>query len=332
MHQTLEIWNFVCRFGETEVLLDRYTDLVEPALFGKHQRRWGDTSFFLYDVNYFNAGTKEIPTPAVAGRLVKDTVLRQEQKLQDGRLVPADGKLPSAPSSLFVLLLATHRLLFIREQQGSPEARQFASSIDRFIRAERLKIIEKQHKESRSSGQLKAKADLHREIPLPDVTVTPVLSHSEVEAFIDRFSRIRRLSVAIEPTNDEPDNEAFFRYLRANGAAINAKSSRVEYVAKANESLDSDSAAQSVRAARNGLASFRIEGLDNDGNRLTGDNEKLRIMVPFKSEERDVVAKATEAVASFRDLRASNDVDLGDPIERSHATLLGLVAKLPGLP
>jgi hypothetical protein len=330
MHQTLEIWNFVCRFGESDVLLDRYSDLVEPALFGKHERSWGDTRFVLHGVEYINAGTEDKPSPAVAGRLVKDTVLRQEQKLVDGKLVPADGKLPSAPSSLFVLLLATHRLLFVREHQGSPDARQLASSIDRFIRVERRKLIDKLHNASRTPGPVRPKAAINREIPLPDVTAMPVLSRSKIDEFIRRFSRIRRVSIALAPTNDEPDNEALFRHLRASRSAINAKSLRVEYLAKANESLDAESATRSVRAAQNGLATFRIEGVDAEGNKLTGDNEQVKIIVPFHSEKQDVAAKANDAVTYFRDLGTSGAVESGDTSGHAQATLLGLISKLPG--
>ena len=328
-NQHLEVWNFVCRFGE-QVLLDRYAELVEPAFLGNHERGWGDTRFVLNKVQYLNAGTKAKPSPALAGRFVKDTVLHQEQKLVGGKLLPADGELPSAPSSLFVLILASHRLLFVREHRGSPDAKQFAATIDRFIRIERTKLIEKLHLASRATEERRSKAALHRDIPLPEVTATPVVLQSDIEAFVKKFARIRKVAIEIAPTNDEPDNEEFFQALRANGSAINAKKSRVEYSATPKESLDPKATILQVKAAQNGQATFSIAGEDPAGNVLTGDNEELRMRVPLHSAHSEVPDKAGDAVAAFRDLADGGAVNPGAGEARSHATLLALAARLFG--
>ncbi len=328
-NQHLEVWNFVCRFGE-QVLLDRYTELVEPAFQGNHERGWGDTRFVLNKVQYINAGTKAKPSPALAGRFVKDTVLHQEQKLVGGKLLPADGELPSAPSSLFVLILASHRLLFVREHRGSPDAKQFAATIDRFIRIERIKLIEKLHLASRATEERRSKAALHRDIPLPEVTATPVVLQSDIEEFVKKFARIRKVAIEIAPTNDEPDNEEFFQALRANGSAINAKKSRVEYSATPKESLDPKATILQVKAAQNGQATFSIAGEDRAGNALTGDNEELRMRVPLHSAHAEVPDKAGDAVAAFRDLADGGAVNPGGGEARSHATLMALAARLFG--
>jgi hypothetical protein len=328
-NQHLEVWNFVCRFGE-QVLLDRYTELVEPAFLGNHARKWGDTNFLLNRVQYLNAGTEAKPSPALAGRFVKDTVLHQEQKLVGGTLVPADGELPSAPSSLFVLILASHRLLFVREHRGSPDAKQFAATIDKFIRIERNKLVDKLHSDSRATEERRSKADLLREIPPPEVTATPILLHSDIEAFVKRFARIRKIAIEIAPTNDEPDNEEFFKALRENGNAINAKKSRVEYVATPNESLDPKAAILQVKAAQNGQATFSIAGEDRAGNVLTGDNDELRMRVPLHSAHTEVPNKASDAVAVFRGLADVGALNPGAGESRFHATLLALASRLFG--
>ncbi|HEX5050919.1 MAG TPA: hypothetical protein VFZ65_04025 [Planctomycetota bacterium] len=326
--QQLEIWNFVCRFGEDGVLLDHYEDLVEPAFLGGHERRWGETRYLLHAVQYINAGSAKKPLPALAGRIVKDTVIHQQQKLVAGELVPADGSLPSAPSSLFVLLLTNHRLLFVREHQGSPDARQFASTIERFVRTERTKFVQRKHKEAKEAGETVTKSFLQRSIALPEVTVTPVLMPSAVEQFVQQFARIRSVIVEIAPTNDEPDNEEFFRVLRATGHAIGAKRSRVEYVAPPKEGLDSATTLQQVKAAQNGQATFKISGEDKAGNRLTGDNEQLRVRVPLASDNEELSQRASDAADQYRELVEAGSISSGGGEARQHATILGLAARL----
>src|SRR5688572_4864705 len=116
----MEIANFVCLFGDQGTLLDYLREIVEPAFFGERERKYGESRYLFLEVTWVNVGTANVPSPAIAGRFVKDTKLVQEQQLVDGELEPADDELDSAPSAVFVLILEGHRLLYVREHIGSP--------------------------------------------------------------------------------------------------------------------------------------------------------------------------------------------------------------------
>src|SRR5690606_24927948 len=135
------------------VLLDFYDELVEPAFLGDYQRSYGDTRYLFLQTKLVDVGTPEEPSPAIAGRFVKDTVLHQQQRLIEGRLEPAEATLESAPSSLFVLVLKGHRLLYLREHRGSPDMSQFATTLERFIQYARSERVDRLYAEARGGTE-----------------------------------------------------------------------------------------------------------------------------------------------------------------------------------
>src|SRR5690606_16490690 len=155
-------------------------------------------------------GTPEEPSPAIAGRFVKDTVLHQQQRLIEGRLEPAEATLESAPSSLFVLVLKGHRLLYLREHRGSPDMSQFATTLERFIQYARSEPVDRLYAEARGGTERVTKKCLLERFPKRMVTVTPVSTSESIDEFLDRFSVITALSIRLAPVNNEPDYNEFF--------------------------------------------------------------------------------------------------------------------------
>lgn len=77
-------------------------------------------------------GTKNLI--AIAGRFIKNTELSREQYENDkGELIRDTQGMPSAPSAIFVLMLNSHRLLYVAETKFAPNLNTFKATVDSFF-------------------------------------------------------------------------------------------------------------------------------------------------------------------------------------------------------
>src|SRR4051812_5588822 len=98
--QKVTVANFTCRFGEKYVLLDFYLQLILPAFKSNTKRKYGNSTYFLNDVTEISFAKDEL---AIAGRIIKDTVLEREQVYVNDELVADQQSIQSSPSSFFLL-------------------------------------------------------------------------------------------------------------------------------------------------------------------------------------------------------------------------------------
>jgi hypothetical protein len=324
----MEIGNFVCRFGEEQVLLDHYESLVEPAFMSGFERTYGETTYLLMDVKLVDAGTPDGAVPALAGRFVKDTVLHQQQRLVDGQLEAAEQTFDSAPSSLFVLTLTGHRLLFVREHRGSPDMGQFATTIERFINRARRELIDRSYLEAKASADKVTKKALGITYPKAEVTVTPVLADESIEEFLKRFSVLTTVSVKLQPTNEEPDYNDFFKQLREQKEAVGADKTKLEFKGSKSDGLNVEATADQLKAAKDGNAEFVLKGTDQSGRDLKGDNEHFKVRVPVEMDRPSTSDAANRMGSAFRSLVDEGEVRPGEAPDHHQAVILGLVARL----
>ena len=151
--------------------------------------------------------SQDVPVIGVAGRFVRQTKLKRSQVFtEDHQLREDQRELDSAPSSLFLLILNNHRLLFCREMAGAPTLQQFLST-SRYCLAQAHKtyIDEELKKLSFSSVNDKASARklLLFDTPYPSLRITPLLDGGELSIYINRFSIINKLTVKLLRTNRE---------------------------------------------------------------------------------------------------------------------------------
>src|ERR1700754_747818 len=136
--------NFVCHFGEAE-LLDFLEEIVVPAFTGGGVRTFKDGTYRLNSVEVLNLGTgKAASELALCGRFIKDMVVRSEQRYdaQTDTVVPDNKKLETAPSALFALLLASHKLVYLSETAHAPGMESFRSTIASLLNKARIAYID----------------------------------------------------------------------------------------------------------------------------------------------------------------------------------------------
>lgn len=186
-------------FGKDELpLLRKMEDIVMPALCSNIVVTSSErTKYFFEDV-----AIKEIKEELVlCGLLIKDTILevKSEYSKEDG-LKKTDKHFQSSPYSLFMIYLKNHRMLLVKNQNGSPDLRSFSfafrHTIDEFVRRHNNKI--------REEGK-------HEEyFPFPKVNVSGIKSASSVKEALKDVEKITELSVKFYPLNSEWDYGSVF--------------------------------------------------------------------------------------------------------------------------
>lgn len=309
--------NFICHVGDAE-LADVLEEIIIPAFETDKTRVFREIKYFLHQV----AVTKLVmpegkEEPAIIGRLIKDMVVRSEQQFNSttGRLLKARQQMHTSPSSLFVLLLNSHKLIYCYETANAPGLDAFKSTISTFLSHARENFVREVH--NSASGINDSDRDLNvdllykcspvamsqdetqqriqeptlkllRElIPMPTLEVVPLSNDDSLREFINRFKVLDQASVRLLRRNSELDNDAFFEQVRSKGDDAGADVSTVTY--KNKNGLSKDHLASQLESALTGNAEVQLSGKDESDIRIRGTNEEFK-----------AAAKLTEVPASIK--------------------------------
>lgn len=297
--RNLELANMVVKFGDDLVLMDLFDELVKPAFFDKTLRRtYDETEYLLHKVQLIDLGDG---IAGIGGRIIKDTLLHVDQILVDGKLENADERISSSPSSFFLLILNNHRLLYVREQKGSPSLGEFQGTITKFLRHQHSHYIDALHQQSKTPGPTLTKKSLKEKIPQPKVDVRPIGSSKSVEDFIKQFQTLEVLKVDILPVNDdEIESRGLFPELHDAETQLGSKKTTVRFENKAGLSKGEVSK-QVSQLAVVGNHEITFKGHDAAGGELNGNIEDFKIRIPIPWGQRpSIKSAAKKTIAKFR--------------------------------
>lgn len=281
--QIIEFGNLVCRFGK-HVLLDKLEEIIAPAFFGEHVRKFGDTSFFFYGVEeVILTDANGVEYTGIAGRLIKNTKIRRDQIFTAEGLVKDAKSLASAPSSFFLLILDTHRLAYVRETPDAPNMSAFRSTLHAFITREYAGYVNRVAEEEDVT-----KVDVRKETPRPSLQLIPLTSDAGIDKFIASFQKLTTFEVSIKRKNDELDDDEFFEELDRQGQEVGATTSVLRHQNGAG--LDIASVTEKIKSTSGaGQQIVKLKGLDFEGDVLQGNNDNFQLKRPTQVLPRDVV-------------------------------------------
>lgn len=306
----MEVANFVCRFGDQE-MLDHLNEIVIPALFdSKLQRTYGNSSYFFHNVTFVTLDESR-GVYGVFGKLVKDTILEREQLFsQELGLVADKERIRSSPSSAFLLVLNDHRLLFVEETKYAPSLDVFCSTIQRFLSRKHKEYIDalyeeaKEHSARALSAARQTKKQFQEKVMFPTVEITPIPSNSSIAGFIQQFATLRSLEIHVLETNSEIDNEPFFQQARDLGEILGSQKTVIRH--SNTTGLDTKEAIKQVdAAAAQGVNSVKLAGIDKEGATLSGDNHDIKVKVPLDGFNATPIGAARQLYAKYRELLTS---------------------------
>lgn len=307
----LEIANFVCRFGEKLVLNDLLEEVVLPAFFREDTRRYGGTEYFFTDQKFGYLKRNNVDSLALRCRFIKNTVLRRHQVYSPTEGLVSDEKsLESAPSAIAVLLLKSHRLIYLREVPFAPTPAQFGTTFQNFLKLQMTTYHHALYQEALRTGARVTKKSLRTRFPFPTVDVVPVVSSESLKHFVNRFELLNTLKIEVAPTNSELDNSEFFKMLRASKQKVDSQKTVVQH--QNSKGLDKDGCIAHVEAAKQGNARIQMKGVDANGDALIGNNENFSVHASVEPGD-GVEERAKDAFEKYEELVDEKVIDVGKP-------------------
>lgn len=210
MDKNLTIANFNVTFGvEEEPLLNYFDEIVLPALTETHEDYKlikDDNKYYFMDVevkeyeNQINKSEHDSKELVLTGILVKETILEIKSQVDEkGDLHNTDLKFPSAPYSLFIIFLRNHRMVLVKNQKGSPDIRNFRSTVEYMVK----KQIAKLNKDREKGNKL----------PYALVNVVGIPNSKGVKEALKDVKKVRKLSLKFYPLNGEIDYSSAFSFV-----------------------------------------------------------------------------------------------------------------------
>lgn len=359
--------NFVCHFGEAE-LLDYLDEIVVPAFTGGGVRTFKDGTYRLNSVEVLDLGTaKAHPELAICGRFIKDMVVRSEQRY-DARtdtVVPDNKQMETAPSALFALLLASHKLIYLSETAHAPGMESFRSTIASLLGKARIAYIDEVQMRSAlgalteeetarfpaiaetdaTDGEEAAlesasiddgaprkltKKRLRELLPPVDLEILALSNDEELRAFVARFKTLQSATLRLVRPNSELDNDDFLAQVRGKAEEANSQTSSLVY-----RNLDglnkTQIVAQFETAASEGNTEIKLDGKDEVGQTLRGSNNEFKVVSYLTSLPGSLRLTARAMFSVFKQQRASGlikapDHELND---RAKLRLTMLASQVP---
>ncbi|MCD4651482.1 MAG: hypothetical protein K8S56_06830 [Candidatus Cloacimonetes bacterium] len=234
-----------------------------------------EPKFLFYDVKIDNDLHNE---PVIIGKIVKVTTLDIMQEFNAGKLCNVDNHYPSAPSSVFVLLIRNHLLLFLKEHRGAPSVANFRAYFTDRVRIERQKYIAQQSQEKKLT-----KKELAQKYPPAIINYTGMLSNLKLTEFFTNVQSVRDLHIITNLQNSNYNIKSFFE---GNQDVMNElKSPKI--VSRFTKVKSTDGTARVLKnVSTNAAAGFRFDAVLEDGTvkRVTNENITIEAQIPIVDE------------------------------------------------
>lgn len=326
---SLELANFVCKFGEQN-LVDYLWEIVLPAFSDKAlQRKYGNKAYFFTDVTLVYVGPETDRKLAIVGRFIKDTLLEREQLYVDGALITDHKELKSSPSSVFLLILDVHRLLFIKETQYAPSLEQFETAIIQFLQEKHTQFITKLHQAAVALPIRPSDAELRQKHRFPSLQIIPLSSAQSIESFVRKYDVLRSVTYVFADRNDEQDNDAFFDAVQRQRDSVGSDKTKI--IHHSTDGLDKEHVINEVQSAtKQGTQHVKLSGKDPNGNKLDGDNKSFTLRKKVNIEQKDPISIAGSLFQAFGELLQEGIVTIPTPSAHVKGKLEEFVRRLNG--
>lgn len=317
----LEFSNYTLNFGEKKVLLDLLQEVVMPSFHEmKYTRKLKEKGeyFFLDTELIVLDNNKEEPVLGISGRIVKNTKLKRDQIFRsNGGIIEDRSELETAPSSTFLLILNTHRLILCKEVAGGPTIHNFQSTSQLFLKNQHKKFIDAEYERAKLNREQnpeldrKTKKALLEEYPYPLLRITPLSDKQTLKEFVNRLQHIEKVTIKLLQTNkEEIDNDDFWSDLGRRREEMNSKAAKVEF-SNTKEGLDSKKVYEQASAASGlGNSEVNFKGYDRQGDTIKGSNEDFKLTVELDEISKNAKKAAFQKYATFKHLVNENVIKL----------------------
>lgn len=308
--ETMLVANFTCRVGE-KVLLDVFDELIYPAFFESSPRKYGNNTFYFFDLSITDAGNSNNSEPVLSGRFLRDMNLTRSHRLEGENIVPDKNQMESATFSRFVLVLSTHTLLYVPETSFAPPVSMFASTISFHLKKQWAKKIIEIAKERRKDDKTKTLLEWREEVvssyPAPELKIVELPSNSEIDKSVKKFSKIDQVKYVVNDTNHSLNFSPLINGLREQ--KNKTKSSSLVVIEKSPK-IKSAITKQLSDVIKDGNVEAELKGIGVNGEKLTCSNDDMKISVPFGKMPLAMSRFIAQAFSIFQHLVDSKEIKI----------------------
>lgn len=308
----LEFGNYTLKFGSEKVLLDMFDEIVMPSF---HEMKYirkvrGGSEFFFLDTELIVLDDNaEHPVLGLTGRIVKLTKLKRDQIFRDGSLLDDKDEMESAPSSTFLLILNSHRLILTKEVPGAPTIQNFQHTSQYCLSKAYEVYISRQREMADEAREQNAKLErvtkkkLMEDTPPPYLRITPLADKESLDNFIGRFKTIKKLSIKLLPTNHEIDNDDFWAPIEQSRVSMGGDSAiKLDFTSNSTGLDNNQVLGKTVTATALGNSAVDIRGIDEHGDALQGNQESFSLSIDVEELPREVNKSAVIQYEKFNEL------------------------------
>ncbi len=192
-NKKVQVANFNVVFLEEKEeapLLKYFDNIVVPALQSGIKKESGDATFLFTDVEVMEDKEQGY---VLAGKIVKKTIIEIKSDLDDNEeLIEKDEKYSTAPFSAFVIYLRNHRMLFVPNQKGSPNIKNFSTTV-KFVLAEYIKRHNKKQEKKEAL------------FPFPAINIVGLPLRSNIEEALKEVVKINKVTLRFYPLNGDQE-------------------------------------------------------------------------------------------------------------------------------
>lgn len=317
----LEFGNYTLKFGEDKVLLDLFYEVVMPSF---HEMKYirnlkNKGEYFFLDTKLIKLDNNpKKPVLGISGKIVKNTKLKRDQIFRaDGGIIEDKSELETAPSSTFLLIINTHRLILCKEVPGAPTIQNFQSTSQYCLKQQHKSFLKDSFEKSEKIRVRKpevekvTKKSLVGKYPYPSLRITPLSDKESLKDFVARLKHIDRVSIKLLSTNkEEIDNDDFWSDFGRRREEMNSKAARVEF-SNPKEGLDGDKVYEQANAASGlGNSEVKMKGYDDQGDTISGSNDDFSLTVELEELSRDAERAAKIKYDQFNKLVSESVIKL----------------------
>lgn len=184
-------------FGKKEdPLIEHIDDIIIPSLTSGIERKASDNTKYIFeDVKVQKLGEEYV----IRGVLIKDTILDvlSEYSKEDG-LRKTNKHLSSAPYSVFIIYLKNHRMVLVKNQNGSPNIRNFSKC---------LKDVIKEYTANENEKRRKLGLPV---LPHQILNISGIKTAQNVKEALRGVEKITEVTFQLNPLNGEWDFDPIF--------------------------------------------------------------------------------------------------------------------------
>lgn len=311
--------NFVLHFGTRHVLADGFEQIVLPAFTDeKLVRTYGDSRYHFFNVKLLNsAGPGEEPIGALAGHFIQTTELRREQVYDDILgIVSDEASMESSPSAFFVLIINNHRLIYFPETANSPDFNKFKATCYSFVRSKYEVWVDAAYR-SRLNGKDKITKKSIRELfGPPALEILPLSGDGDIRQFIGQYKVLKKIEFRLIRPNDDLQAGEIFEDLRELLEGMNSTNAKI--IASNPDGLDKEKSIEAISEAAAGEnQEILLHGLNDEGNKLDGNNENMQLKVEISNPPTEDENLAKKLFSVFSHLQNTCAILSGPPSEKA---------------